>query len=224
MLATRDGKLVFRVLHTHFRPVLMIGVMTAAAYSLVFRAFQVAPISYAGARARGRHRLGSPGGRAPPGRALRAHSHRGGRARVRRHRVADADEVRCARPSSLPYRARPRIERRTARADLPDYLRRQDSLRLPRAARAREAGLVAAVTITRDLQALIEMAVEFAMDEPIEQLKATIDGRMKSINAMTACVTEQLEAIKERLEGLEADISDIRTDISELRDGEAQAR
>ena len=49
MLATRDGKRVLRVLRTHFRPIVMIAVMTFAAYALVLRAFQIAPISYAGA-------------------------------------------------------------------------------------------------------------------------------------------------------------------------------
>lgn len=49
MLAARDGTRVFRVLRTHFRPILTIGVMTLVAYSLVLRAFQIAPISYAGA-------------------------------------------------------------------------------------------------------------------------------------------------------------------------------
>ena len=49
MLATRGGKRVFRVLRTHFRPIAMIAVMTLVAYALVLRAFQIAPISYAGA-------------------------------------------------------------------------------------------------------------------------------------------------------------------------------
>ena len=49
MLASRDGRRAFRVLRTHFRPILMIGVMTVTAYALVLRAFQIAPISYAGA-------------------------------------------------------------------------------------------------------------------------------------------------------------------------------
>ena len=49
MLATRDGERTFRVLRTHFRPIAMIAVMTLVAYALVLRAFQIAPISYAGA-------------------------------------------------------------------------------------------------------------------------------------------------------------------------------
>ena len=49
MLASRDGKRALRVLRTHFRPIVMIAVMTLAAYALVLRAFQIAPISYAGA-------------------------------------------------------------------------------------------------------------------------------------------------------------------------------
>lgn len=49
MLATRGGKRAFRVLRTHFRPIAMIAVMTLVAYALVLRAFQIAPISYAGA-------------------------------------------------------------------------------------------------------------------------------------------------------------------------------
>lgn len=49
ILASRDGKRVFRVLRTHFRPIGMIAVMTFVAYALVLRAFQIAPISYAGA-------------------------------------------------------------------------------------------------------------------------------------------------------------------------------
>ena len=49
MLATRDGKRTFRVLRTHVRPIAMIAVMTLVAYALVLRAFQIAPISYAGA-------------------------------------------------------------------------------------------------------------------------------------------------------------------------------
>jgi drug/metabolite transporter (DMT)-like permease len=49
MLAARGGTRVFRVLRTHFRPIAMIAVMTFVAYALVLRAFQIAPISYAGA-------------------------------------------------------------------------------------------------------------------------------------------------------------------------------
>lgn len=49
ILATRGGKRAFRVLRTHFRPIAMIAVMTLVAYALVLRAFQIAPISYAGA-------------------------------------------------------------------------------------------------------------------------------------------------------------------------------
>lgn len=49
MLAARDRERAFRVLRMHFRPILMIGLMTFAAYSLVLRAFQIASVSYAGA-------------------------------------------------------------------------------------------------------------------------------------------------------------------------------
>lgn len=49
ILASREGTRVFRVLRTHFRPIAMIAVMTLVAYALVLRAFQIAPISYAGA-------------------------------------------------------------------------------------------------------------------------------------------------------------------------------
>ena len=49
ILATRDRKRTFRVLRTHFRPIAMIAVLTLVAYGLVLRAFQIAPISYAGA-------------------------------------------------------------------------------------------------------------------------------------------------------------------------------
>ena len=49
ILLARDGKRVLRVLRTHFRPIAMIAVMTLVAYALVLRAFQIAPISYAGA-------------------------------------------------------------------------------------------------------------------------------------------------------------------------------
>ena len=49
LLAVRDGKHVFRVARTHIVPIAVIAVMTLAAYSLVLRAFQIAPISYAGA-------------------------------------------------------------------------------------------------------------------------------------------------------------------------------
>lgn len=49
ILATRDGRRTLRVLRTHFRPIAAIAVMTLVAYALVLRAFQIAPISYAGA-------------------------------------------------------------------------------------------------------------------------------------------------------------------------------
>ena len=49
LLALRQGKHVFRVLRTHWIPTVVISVMTLAAYSLVLRAFQIAPVSYAGA-------------------------------------------------------------------------------------------------------------------------------------------------------------------------------
>lgn len=47
--ALRQGGRVFRVLRTHVVPIVVIAVMTLAAYSLVLRAFQIAPVSYAGA-------------------------------------------------------------------------------------------------------------------------------------------------------------------------------
>ena len=47
--ALREGKHVFRVLRTHWVPTVVIAVMTLAAYSLVLSAFQIAPVSYAGA-------------------------------------------------------------------------------------------------------------------------------------------------------------------------------
>ena len=49
LLAMREGKHLFRVLRTHWVPVALIAVMMLGAYSLVLRAFQIAPISYAGA-------------------------------------------------------------------------------------------------------------------------------------------------------------------------------
>jgi len=49
LLALRQGNRVVRVLRTHFVPIVVIAVMTLAAYSLVLRAFQIAPVSYAGA-------------------------------------------------------------------------------------------------------------------------------------------------------------------------------
>ena len=48
-LAVRGGKRTFRVLRTHLRSIAMIAVLTFVAYALVLRAFQIAPISYAGA-------------------------------------------------------------------------------------------------------------------------------------------------------------------------------
>ena len=49
LLAFREGDRVVRVLRSHFVPIVVIAVMTLAAYSLVLRAFQIAPVSYAGA-------------------------------------------------------------------------------------------------------------------------------------------------------------------------------
>ncbi len=47
--ALREGKHVFQILRTHWVPTVVIAVMTLAAYSLVLSAFQIAPVSYAGA-------------------------------------------------------------------------------------------------------------------------------------------------------------------------------
>ena len=49
LLAFREGIRVFRVLRTHWNATMIIAVMTLAAYSLVLYAFQIAPVSYAGA-------------------------------------------------------------------------------------------------------------------------------------------------------------------------------
>ena len=49
LLALREGTRLFRVLRTHAVPIALIAVMMLGAYSLVLRAFQIAPISYAGA-------------------------------------------------------------------------------------------------------------------------------------------------------------------------------
>ncbi len=49
LLALRDATHVLRVARTHVKPIMIIAVMTLAAYSLVLRAFQIAPVSYAGA-------------------------------------------------------------------------------------------------------------------------------------------------------------------------------
>ncbi len=49
LLALRARGRVVRVLRTHFVQIAVIAVMTLAAYSLVLRAFQIAPVSYAGA-------------------------------------------------------------------------------------------------------------------------------------------------------------------------------
>ncbi|MYE16397.1 MAG: EamA family transporter [Gemmatimonadetes bacterium] len=49
LLALREGTRVFRVVRTHTVPIALIAVMMLGAYSLVLRAFQIAPISYAGA-------------------------------------------------------------------------------------------------------------------------------------------------------------------------------
>lgn len=49
LLALREGTRVFRVVRTHTVPIAVIAVMMLGAYSLVLRAFQIAPISYAGA-------------------------------------------------------------------------------------------------------------------------------------------------------------------------------
>ncbi len=49
MLALRRGKHVFSVLRTDWLPTVLIAVTTLAAYSLVLRAFRIAPVAYAGA-------------------------------------------------------------------------------------------------------------------------------------------------------------------------------
>ena len=49
LLALRRGKHVFSVLRTDWLPIVLIAVTTLAAYSLVLRAFRIAPVAYAGA-------------------------------------------------------------------------------------------------------------------------------------------------------------------------------
>ena len=49
LLALRRGRHVFSVLCTDWLPTVLIAVTTLAAYSLVLRAFRIAPIAYAGA-------------------------------------------------------------------------------------------------------------------------------------------------------------------------------
>lgn len=49
LLALRRGKHVFSVLRTDWLPTVLIAVTTLAAYSLVLRAFRIAPVAYAGA-------------------------------------------------------------------------------------------------------------------------------------------------------------------------------
>lgn len=49
LLALREGSRVVRVLGSHIVPIAVIAIMTLAAYSLVLRAFRIAPVSYAGA-------------------------------------------------------------------------------------------------------------------------------------------------------------------------------
>ena len=45
----RDGQRVWRVLRTQFPAVVVVSLMTLAAYTMVLKAFQIAPVSYAGA-------------------------------------------------------------------------------------------------------------------------------------------------------------------------------
>ena len=110
---------MFLVLRTHWRPTVVIAVMTLAAYSLVLSAFQIAPVSYAGAAREIGIVFGALAGWLLLGERFGGHSNRRRGPGVRRDRRAGGGPLKHAgarESASRRYRARHAHPRSHARS------------------------------------------------------------------------------------------------------------